>query len=225
MKFHRRLTSVSLCLLLTLGAARLAFAQAVVQTTTTSTGTISEFDPNTIVIRTSTSTDPIRYVSTKTTTYVDENGVPVSIETVKSGAPATVYYVTEGNRMVASKVVVKKASIEPVKAVEMGSAKSAMTTNGFITEIRPDTLMVRSDVSVEPIQYRFTRSTNYVDDSGATLARDSIRAGLPVTVYFRKDGGRMMASKVVVHRGPMLEPAVEETKTKTTTTTTGPTGQ
>jgi hypothetical protein len=79
-------------------------------TTTESLGTISEFGPDTIVIKTETSTTPTNYTYTKTTTYVDETGAPVSIETVKSGLPVTVYYTKDGDRMIANKVVVRKTT-------------------------------------------------------------------------------------------------------------------
>jgi hypothetical protein len=91
-----------------------AFAQPVVEkttttTTTTSTGTVSQFGPDAIVVKTTTAANPVSYSYTKTTTYVDENGNAVSIETVKSGLPVTVYYDQSGNKMVATKVVVRKA--------------------------------------------------------------------------------------------------------------------
>ncbi len=90
-----------------------AFAQPVVKetttTTTTSSGTVSQFGPETIVVKTTTSADPVSYSYTKTTTYVDENGKAVSIETVKSGLPVTVYYDQSGNKMVATKVVVRRS--------------------------------------------------------------------------------------------------------------------
>ena len=76
--------------------------------TTTSAGTVSQFTPDSIVVRTTTSPNPISYSSSKTTTYVDESGNAVSSETVKSGAPVTVYYTQDGDRMVATKVVVRK---------------------------------------------------------------------------------------------------------------------
>ena len=69
-------------------------AQTEVKETTTTTntvGTINEFGPDTIMIRSETSPEPIRYTYTKTTTYVDETGAPVSMEMVKSGLPVTVY--------------------------------------------------------------------------------------------------------------------------------------
>jgi len=77
-------------------------------TTTTSDGTVSQFSPDTIVVSSTTSPTPVSYSYSKTTTYVDENGNPVSSETVKSGAPVTVYYTQDGDKMVATKVIVRK---------------------------------------------------------------------------------------------------------------------
>ena len=79
-------------------------------TTTENAGTISEVSPDTLVIRSETSTSPMHYSSTKKTVYVDERGTPVSMETVKSGLPVTVYYTREGDRMIANKVVVRKTT-------------------------------------------------------------------------------------------------------------------
>lgn len=81
-----------------------------VTTTTESAGTISEFNPDTIVVRTESSSTPSQYVYTKSTTYVDETGAPVSIETVKSGLPVTIYYTNEGDRRIANKVVIRKTT-------------------------------------------------------------------------------------------------------------------
>lgn len=79
-------------------------------TTTETAGTISEFNQDLIVVRSETSSSPMRYSSTNSTTYVDEAGLPVSVETVKSGLPVTVYYTRDGDRMVADKVVVRKTT-------------------------------------------------------------------------------------------------------------------
>ncbi len=108
MKIINIFTCVAFFSILTSGA----FAQGTmaVTTTTSSAGTISEFTPQVITIRTETAAEPVRYVYTKRTTYVDESGAPVSIETVKSGLPVTVYYVKDGDQMVVSKVVVMKAA-------------------------------------------------------------------------------------------------------------------
>lgn len=88
------------------------FAEQETQTVTKTetVGTVSEVSPDTIVVRTETSTSPLKYTYTKTTTYVDESGEPVTIETVKSGQPVTVYYSLEDGRMIANKVVVHKTT-------------------------------------------------------------------------------------------------------------------
>ncbi|HEV7866806.1 MAG TPA: hypothetical protein VGO90_03945 [Chthoniobacteraceae bacterium] len=97
---------------ITLSLTTAGFAQTSVTTSssTTSLGTISEFSPDTIVIRSETSPEPVRYSYTKTTTYVDEAGNPVSMDLVKSGLPVTVHYAKEGDRMVASRVIVRKST-------------------------------------------------------------------------------------------------------------------
>ncbi|MCE0484583.1 MAG: hypothetical protein LV479_10130 [Methylacidiphilales bacterium] len=83
-------------------------------TSTTSDGTVSDFGPDTIVVKSTTSTTPSSYSYSKTTTYVDENGNPVSSETVKSGAPVTVYYTQDGDKMIATKVIVRKTTTTTV---------------------------------------------------------------------------------------------------------------
>jgi hypothetical protein len=96
--------------------ANLAMAQSVAPsttsttTTTTSDGTVSQFGPDSFVVKSTTSTTPLNYSYSKTTTYVDEDGNPVSSETVKSGAPVTVYYTQDGDKMIATKVIVKKTT-------------------------------------------------------------------------------------------------------------------
>jgi hypothetical protein len=126
-------------------AAALAFAfigtqavsaQDAVQqtTTTTSAGTVSDFSPQAIVVTTQDAAAPVRYTYTRSTTYVDENGNPVSIETVKSGLPVTVYYTRDGDDLVASKVVVRTtqvvpaAPLQPPPAASVEQSKTTTTT-------------------------------------------------------------------------------------------------
>jgi len=98
-----------------IAVANVGLAQeAVVRTTsTTSAGTVTEFSPDTIVVRSETAPEPVRYIYRKTTSYVDEEGNPVSMEVVKSGLPVTVQYVREGDQLVASKVIVRKKVVVP----------------------------------------------------------------------------------------------------------------
>jgi hypothetical protein len=110
-------------------AATTIQAQTPIVTTApiTSMGTISEFSPDSILIKTETGTQPIRYGYSKTTTYVDEAGTPVSVTTMKSGIPVTVYYSKSGDTYQASKVVVRKAVVVPSGVVE--EQKTTTTTS------------------------------------------------------------------------------------------------
>jgi hypothetical protein len=65
-----------------LAAPGAVFAQqnvSVRTVTTESAGTISEINPDTLIIRSETSSSPMNYTYTKSTTYVDDTGVPVSM--------------------------------------------------------------------------------------------------------------------------------------------------
>lgn len=106
-----------------------AFAQTVTtETTTSSSGTFSELTPSSIVIRSETTSQPLPYSFTKTTTYVDENGKAVAINTVKSGDPVTVYYTTTGDARVASKVVVKRSVTKDATGATIQEKKTTVTT-------------------------------------------------------------------------------------------------
>lgn len=86
---------------------RTLWAQSVEKTD----GTISEFGPDTIGLRAAGSRDPVRYISSRTTTYVDEAGVPVlSIDLLKPGVTVTMYYSRVGDHLVASCVVVHEST-------------------------------------------------------------------------------------------------------------------
>src|ERR1700729_1299991 len=76
--------SAVVCAVLATAGLTGAYAQSTV-TTTTSAGTVSEFSPNAITVTSGGA--PVSYTYSKTTTYVDENGNPVSVETVRSGVP------------------------------------------------------------------------------------------------------------------------------------------
>ena len=117
--YNRKFTGAAL-LGLMLFTVHVSHAQPAVRETTTtitSAGTISDFGPEMFMIRSENAPEPIRYSYSKTTTYVDETGRPVSIETVKSGIPVTVYYTKVGDRMVATKVVVRKVVVKEDPAI------------------------------------------------------------------------------------------------------------
>lgn len=122
-------------LMITVALTAASFAQVVSETsTTTSTGTISEFSPDTVVLRSETSTTPMSYSYSKTTTVVDEAGAPVDVSIVKTGVPVQVIYAKEGDRMIARKIIVKKKTTttgaSSGAAVEERKTSTTTTTTG-----------------------------------------------------------------------------------------------
>ena len=113
--------------------AQTAATSTTTTSTTTSAGTVSQFSPDTIVVKTTTSSNPVSYSYSKTTTYVDENGNAVSSETVKSGAPVTIYYTQDGDKMVATKVVVRKATTTTSDAPSATAVETKKTTTTTTT--------------------------------------------------------------------------------------------
>jgi len=108
------------------GFATSAWAQSVTETTTssdaapaqvttssvTTTGTVSDFGDSDFAIRASAEAAPVHYYFTKTTRYVDTDGNTVSASVIHSGVPVTVEYARIGDRLVASRVIVKRTHVE-----------------------------------------------------------------------------------------------------------------
>jgi hypothetical protein len=84
-------------------------AQAITAVTTTK-GAFTEYVPGseTMVVRTETSSAPLRYVVSKQTTIVDESGAPIAIERISPGSPLSIQYTGTGEHLVASRIVVQR---------------------------------------------------------------------------------------------------------------------
>jgi hypothetical protein len=207
----------------TLLVANPAFAQRIETTTmrTTSEGTVSEFGPQGIVIKTDRGTEPVRYLSRETTNYVDENGNPVPMETVKSGLPVTVYYTKVGDTLFASKIVVRTVATVPSRPIEsrreIEPPQTTTTSMGTISESGPEGIIVKTESSTDPHRYGFSKTTTYVDENGDPVSIEAVKSGLPVTVYYTRIGNTLMASKVIVRKS-IAAPTIEQKKTTTTTT-------
>src|SRR3984893_2164083 len=83
-------------------------------TTSTSTvdgsGTVTTYTPGSdyITFRTETSTTPVKYYYTKSTTIVDPEGKTVEWSMIKPDMPVKYTYVKEGDRMVVTKITLTK---------------------------------------------------------------------------------------------------------------------
>ncbi len=197
-------------------------AQKVEATTTTVTssgGTISEFGAQGIVIKTEAGTTPVRYLSSETTNYVDENDNPVDVALIKSGLPATVHYSKVGDTLIASKVVVNTSGRPGVVAKTTTQMVTTPTTAGVITEFGPEGFIIKSETSPDPLRYGFSKTTTYVDESGQPVSIETVRSGVPVTVHYTQVGGGLVASKVIVRKSVVVpEPVIQQQTTTTTTT-------
>ena len=74
------------------------------------TGTITTYTPGSdyISFRTETSSAPVKYYYTKTTTVVDSDGKTVEWSMLKPDMPVRYTYVKDGDRMVISKITLAK---------------------------------------------------------------------------------------------------------------------
>jgi hypothetical protein len=98
-----------------------------VSSSTTYSGTVSEIQPSssTIVIKSESAPQPMRYTFNEKTMFVDSAGNVVQQDTIRN-QPVTVYYTKDGDQMTVSKVVVTKP------APSMMEKKTTTTT----TEVR-----------------------------------------------------------------------------------------
>ena len=104
-------------------------------TTTVSTtkGAFTEYVPGseTMVVRTETSSAPLRYVVSKQTTIVDESGAPVAIERISPGSPLSIQYTGTGEHLVASRIVVQRpaeVTTEPVTTAPVAAQQDTTTS-------------------------------------------------------------------------------------------------
>ena len=111
-------------------------AQVRAQTTTTVTttkGAFTEYVPGseTMVVRTETSSAPLRYVVSKQTTIVDVSGAPVAIERISPGSPLSIQYTGTGEHLVASRIVVQRPAeviTEPVTTAPVATQQDTTTS-------------------------------------------------------------------------------------------------
>ena len=102
-------------------------------TVTTTKGAFTEYVPGseTMVVRTETSSAPLRYVVSKQTTIVDESGAPVAIERISPGSPLSIQYTGTGEHLVASRIVVQRpaeVTTEPVTTAPVAAHQDTTTS-------------------------------------------------------------------------------------------------
>ena len=97
--------------------------------------------------------------------------------------------------------------------------QSTTPSAGTITTYTPgsDYITFRTTTDAAPVRYYYTKTTTIFDPEGKTVTWSAVRPDLPATVYYVREGDRMIVRKIVLSK-----PTVIEKKETTTTTTTRP---
>jgi len=93
---------------------------------------------------------------------------------------------------------------------------TTVDTSGTITEYRPggDYFTLRAGTTGAPARFYYTNDAHVFDPEGHPLSWSVMRPDIPATVYYVREGDRMIVRKVVLSKPVVVE------KTTTTTTTT-----
>ena len=96
---------------------------------------------------------------------------------------------------------------------------STTTSTGTISTYTPGTdyITFRTSTDAAPVRYYYSKDTTILDPEGRTVTWSAVRPDLPATVYYTRDGERMVVRKIVLSK-----PTVTEKETTTTTTTQKP---
>src|SRR5438132_5406365 len=109
-------------------------------------------------------------------------------------------------------------STNPVTGTTTTEATTT-TSTGTIAAYTPgsDYITFRTTTDAAPVKYYYTKSTTILDPEGRTVEWSAIRPDLPATVYYVKEGDRVIVRKIV-----LTKPAAVYEKKETTTTTGKP---
>src|SRR6202162_3573612 len=96
---------------------------------------------------------------------------------------------------------------------------STTSSAGTISTYTPGTdyITFRTSTDTAPARYYYSKDTTILDPEGKTVTWSAVRPDLPATVYYMRDGDRMIVRKIVLSK-----PTVVEKETTTTTTTQKP---
>ena len=93
------------------------------------------------------------------------------------------------------------------------------SSTGTIATYTPDSdyITFRTTTDAAPVRYYYTKDTTILDPAGQTVTWSAVRPDLPATVYYVREGDRMIVRKIVLSK-----PTTIQKETTTTTTTEKP---
>jgi hypothetical protein len=102
----------------------------------------------------------------------------------------------------------------------VSTSTSTLSSAGTITAYTPgsDYISFRTTTDTAPVRYYYTKKTTILDPEGNTVTWSAVRPDMPATVWYVKEGDRMVVSKVVLSK-PAPAAVIEKKETTTTTTT------
>jgi hypothetical protein len=132
---------------------------------------------------------------------------------------AAVFAVTVGTA-VAQQTTTTTSSVDPVTGTKT-TESSTVTSQGTIVNYAPssDYITFRSTTETAPIRYYYDKTTTILDPEGRTVTWSAVRPDEPATVYYVRDGDRMIVRKIILSKPGTV---YERKETTTTTTTTKP---
>ena len=99
------------------------------------------------------------------------------------------------------------------------TTESTTTSTGTITTYTPGSeyITFRTTTDAAPVRYYYDKTTTVLDPEGRVVTWSAVRPDLPATVYYVRQGDRMIVRKIV-----LTKPATVYEKKETTTTTERP---
>jgi hypothetical protein len=145
-------------------------------TVTTTKGAFTEYVPGseTMVVRTETSSAPLRYVVSKQTTIVDESGAPVAIERISTGSPLSIQYTGTGERLVASRIVVQRpaAVTAPITTAPVTTQDATTTTTRPLTRDEKHALKEQREHRKEELKEEIEKKNDGLEEAKDKLDDD-----------------------------------------------------
>lgn len=96
------------------------------------------------------------------------------------------------------------------------TSEKTTTYSGTVSEVDPtsSTIIIKSETATAPTKYTYTKETVFTDPQGHVVTYEAIR-NTPVTVYYTRDGDRMIVTKVVSTKPAAAVETHRETTTET----------
>jgi hypothetical protein len=108
-------------------------------------------------------------------------------------------------------------STDPVTGTTTTETTTTPSVGTIVAAPASDYISFRTTTAAEPVKYYYSKSTTLVDPTGRTVEWSAIRPDMPATVYYVKEGDRMLVRKVVLTKP--VSTVIEKKETTTTTTT------